>query len=122
MGEVHGALLCRGGSLLLGFLLGFVGSSGSSLALLVLFLQVGDLLGHVNAGEQCLALVHGIGLLCTVGGLGQIQCGSVQTQLLHHLGSGGGQVGIQQDAAHAQCLAQVVQHTLQTLLVGFVLC
>ena len=122
VGEVHGALLCGGGSLLLGFLLGFVGSSGSSLALLVLFLQVGDLLGHVNAGEQCLALVHGIGLLCTVGGLGQIQCGSVQTQLLHHLGSGGGQVGIQQDAAHAQCLAQVVQHTLQTLLVGFVLC
>mgnify|MGYP001716437194 CR=1 FL=1 len=98
MGEVHGAFLCGSGSLLLGFLLGLVGSSGSGLALLVLFLQVGDLLGHVNAGEQCLALVHGIGLLCAVGGLGQIQCRSVQTQLLHHLGCGGGQVSVQQDA------------------------
>ena len=121
MGEVHGALLCGGGSLLLGFLLGLVGSSGNGLALFVLFFQVGDFLSHVNAGEQCLALMHGIGLLCAVGGLGQIQCRSVQTQLLHHLGGGGGQIGVQQDAAHAQCLAQVVQHALQTLLVGLVL-
>ena len=121
MGKVHGALLGGGGSLLLSFSLGLVGSFGSGLALLVLLLQVGNLLGHVDTGEQCLALVHGVGLLCAVDGLGQVQSGIVQTQLLHHLGGSGGQVGVQQDAAHAQCLAQVVQHALQTGLVGLVL-
>ena len=37
----------------------------------------------VDAGEQCLALVHGVGLLCAVGGLAQIQSGCVQTCLLY---------------------------------------
>ena len=121
MGEVHGAFLCGSGSLLLGFLLGLVGSSGSGLALLVLFLQVGDLLCHVDAGEQRLALVDGVALLNAVSGLLHVDSGSVQTQLLHHLGSGGGQVSVQQDAGHAQSLAQVVQHALKALPVGLIL-
>ena len=108
MGEVHTVLLGGGSGLLLGLDLCLVGGLGSSLALLVLFLQVGDFLGHVDAGEQGIALVHGVGLLCAVNGLGQVQRGGVQTQLIHHLGCGGGQVSVQQDAAHAQSLAQVV--------------
>ena len=122
VGEINGALLSGGGgSSLFGFGLGLVGSLGSGLALLVLFLQVGDLLGHINAGEQGIALVDGVGLLHAVSSLAQVDVGSGQAQLIHHLGSGGGQVSVQQDACHTQCLAQVVEHALQTGLVGLIL-
>ena len=47
VGKINGAFLSGGGgSSLFGFGLGLVGSFGSGLALLVLFLQVGDLLGQ----------------------------------------------------------------------------
>ena len=121
VGEVHAALLCGGSGLLLGLLLGLFSGLGSGFPLLVLFLQVGDLLCHVDAGEQGLALVDGIALLCAVDGLGQVDVGHSQTQLLHHLGGGGGQIGVQQDAADTQGLAQVVQHALEALFVGLVL-
>ena len=121
VGEVHAALLCGGSGLLLGLLLGLFSGLSSGFPLLVLFLQVGDLLCHVDAGEQGLALVDGVALLCAVDGLGQVDVGRSQTQLLHHLGGGGGQIGVQQDAADTQGLAQVVQHALEALLVGLVL-
>ena len=65
--------------------------------------------------------MDGVALLNAVSGLFHVDSGSVQTQLLHHLGSGGGQVSVQQDAGHAQSLAQVVQHALKALLVGLIL-
>ena len=48
VGKVHGALLGGGGSLLLRFGLGLVGSFGSGLALLVLFLQHNGLLIQIR--------------------------------------------------------------------------
>ena len=121
VGEVHIALLSGSSGLLLRLFLGLLSGLGSGLALLVLFLQVGDLLCHIDAGEQRLALVDGVALLNAVSGLFHVDSGSVQTQLLHHLGSGGGQVSVQQDGGHAQSLAQMVQHALKALPVGLIL-
>ena len=112
-------------SLALGFLgrglLGGVGSLCGSAAFFVLTGQLGNFLGHINAGEQSLALVHRVAVLGAVGQalILHILCG--KAQLLGHFGGGVGQVGGQQGGSGAQSLAQMVQYAFQTGLAAFVL-
>ena len=112
--ELRGRRAALGGLFL--FLLGRgVGSLGSGLLGSLQGLQLGQLLGGVDAGEDVLALVQGgIGRHRTHGssavpGLQAV----IHAQLGKDLLAGGRHKRLQQHGADAQGLGQVIQHTGQ---------
>ena len=99
------------------FLLGRgVGSLGSGLLGSLQGLQLGQLLGGVDAGEDVLALVQGgvDGQRAEDGGAVPGLAVSFHVQLGKDLLAGGGHERLQQDGADAQRLSQIVQHAGQT--------
>ena len=91
------------------------------LALFVLRLQVSDLLGHIDAGEQGIALVDGVAVLLAVGGQFQLRLPASRPSCSIILGAVVWQVSVQQDGADPQRLAQMVEHAGQAVLVGLIL-
>ncbi len=109
-----------------GFRLGSLGGLGfgSGLALGVLRFQISDLRLHVDAGEQGVALVHGVGAAQAAHGLVAqqgVQLVGAHAQLFGHLGGGVGQVGLQQGSHQFQGAAQVEEHRVQAGMIGLVL-